>query len=85
MLTTEWFFQSETNLYTMKPLRTTLCIASVLFILSGIIFFFFLIALNDPEIEGDSGRVSLSTYFISLIPIAIGTFLFLIFSKLNKK
>ena len=56
----------------MKFWRIVLGITGTLFIISGVLFFFFLLALNDPEVEGESGRVSLGTYFMSLIPIIIG-------------
>ena len=47
------------------------------FIAIGVLFFMFLLALNDPEIEGESGRITLDTYFISLIPISIGVIILL--------
>jgi hypothetical protein len=56
---------------------------SVFFIIIGVLFFIFLRELSDPEVEGDSGRISLGSYFICLIPIIIGvTILFL--QKNNK-
>jgi len=64
----------------MKALRTA---GGAFFIISGILFFIFLRELNDPEIEGDSGRISLGTYLLSLIPITIGVVI-LFFSKGNK-
>ncbi|WP_374948830.1 hypothetical protein [Mucilaginibacter sp.] len=54
------------------------------FIIVGILFFIFLRMLNDPEIEGESGRVSLGEYSLSLIPITIGV-VFLLFQKNNRK
>ena len=54
-----------------------------LFIMIGVLFFVFLRMLNDPEVEGNSGRIRLSEYFISFIPIAIG--LIILFLKNNKK
>ncbi len=53
-------------------MKSVLAVASWLFIIAGVLFFFFLRMLNDPEVEGESGRISIGTYFISLIPIAIG-------------
>jgi len=55
----------------------------IFFIVSGVLFFSFLRMLNDPEIEGDSGRISLGLYFFSFVPIAIG--LIILFLKTNKK
>jgi hypothetical protein len=55
----------------------------VFFIIIGILFFVFLRMLNDPEVEGNSGRIALSIYFIALIPISIG--LIILFFKNNKK
>jgi hypothetical protein len=59
-------------------------IVGTFFIIIGVIFFMFLRALNDPEVEGESGRVSLGEYSISLIPITIGV-IFLLLQKNNKK
>jgi len=53
----------------MKALKITF---GLFFIAIGFLFFIFLRMLNDPEVEGESGRVSLSTYLICLIPITIG-------------
>ena len=53
-------------------------VIGVFFIVIGVLFFAFLRMLNDPEIEGESGRVSLDTYLISLIPIAIGVVILLL-------
>lgn len=64
----------------MKSLRI---VAGAFFIIVGILFFMFLRALNDPEIEGESGRISLGTYAISLIPIVIG--LIILFLQKNNK
>lgn len=64
----------------MEALKT---VVGALLIISGILFFIFLRELNDPEIEGDSGRISLGTYLLSFIPIAIGVVI-LFFSKGNK-
>jgi ABC-type multidrug transport system permease subunit len=69
----------------MRFLIIALNIAGALFVIFGIIFFLFLFGLNDPEIEGDSGRISLGTYFLSLIPIAIGVLFFIISLKVKKK
>jgi len=59
----------------MKALKTAL---GSFFIISGVLFFIFLRALNNPEIEGESGRISLGTYFLSLIPITIGILILLV-------
>jgi hypothetical protein len=56
----------------MKFWRTVLSIVSALFISSGFLLFIFLLTLSDPEVEGESGRISLGTYLLSLIPITIG-------------
>lgn len=64
----------------MKALKISV---GVFFIISGVLFYIFLRELNDPEIEGDSGRISLGTYFISLIPITIGVII-LFLQKNNK-
>ena len=59
-------------------------IIGAFFIIIGVLFFIFLRELNDPEIEGNSGRISLGSYFISIIPITIGVvILFLQKKKLN--
>ncbi|MDB5143788.1 MAG: hypothetical protein JWQ66_2501 [Mucilaginibacter sp.] len=65
----------------MKALKIAL---GALFIICGVLFFIFLRELNDPEVEGESGRISLITYFYSLIPITIGLII-LFFQKNNKK
>jgi len=54
-----------------------------MFIIGGVLFFIFLRMLNDPEVEGDSGRIRLGTYFISLIPVTIGVCI-LLFKQGNK-
>ena len=66
-------------------LKNAFKIAATLLILVGIMLFLFCLALNDPEIEGESGRISLGTYFISLIPIIIGILFFIVSSKIKKK
>jgi hypothetical protein len=68
----------------MKFWRIVSVISGVIFIIIGVLFFLFLLALNDPEIEGESGRISLGSYFISLIPIMIGVII-LINSFLRKQ
>jgi hypothetical protein len=55
----------------------------VFFIIIGILFFVFLRMLNDPEVEGNSGRIALGIYFIALIPISTG--LMILLFKNNKK
>lgn len=65
----------------MKALKI---ISGWLFIISGVLLFIFLRELNDPEIEGESGRISLVTYFYALIPIIIGMTI-LLFQKTNRK
>lgn len=69
----------------MRFLNTALNIAGMLLISLGIIFFLFLLGISDPEIEGESGRTSLSTYFLSLIPITMGILFFIISLKIKKK
>jgi len=58
-------------------------IAGVFFIIIGVLLFVFLRELNDPEIEGDSGRIGLGSYLMPLIIIIIGVFI-LFFLKKNK-
>jgi hypothetical protein len=53
------------------------------FIIVGILFFIFLRELNDPEIEGDSGRIGWDTYYLCLIPIIIGLIILLL--QINSK
>jgi hypothetical protein len=55
-----------------------------LFIIGGVLLIFFLRELNDPEIEGEPGRISLVTYFYALIPIIIGITI-LLFQMTNRK
>jgi len=59
-------------------------IIGVFLMIIGVLFFIFLRMLNDPEIEGESGRIELGTYFLSLIPITIGVII-LLFQKNNRK
>ena len=68
----------------MKFWRIVLGIAGMLFIIIGVLLFFFLLALNDPEVEGDSGRVDVVTYFISLIPIISGGIILILLFKTKK-
>ena len=65
----------------MKSLKI---VVGAFLIIIGVLFFIFLRELNDPEVEGESGRVSLGEYSISLIPITIGMVI-LLFPKKNKK
>jgi hypothetical protein len=65
----------------MKTLKIAL---GVFFIICGVLWFVFLRMLNDPEIEGESGRVSLGAYFYSLIPITLGIVI-LSLQKSNKE
>jgi hypothetical protein len=65
----------------MKALKI---ISGWLFIICGVLLFIFLRELNDPEIEGESGRISLVTYFYALIPIIMGITI-LLFQKTNRK
>jgi len=70
----------------MRFWTAVLGIAGGLLIIIGILFFLFLLALNDPDVEGDSGRVHLGAYFISLIPITIGSIIvFNIFLRKRKE
>jgi len=55
----------------------------VFFIIIGILFFIFLRELNDPEIEGDSGRIGWDTYYLCLIPTIIGVIILLL--QINSK
>ncbi|MBB5397247.1 hypothetical protein [Mucilaginibacter sp. AK015] len=59
-------------------------VAAWFLIAIGVLLFVLLLELNDVEIEGESGRVDLGAYFLSLIPIAIGAVILLI-EKSNKK
>jgi len=59
-------------------------IAGIFLIIVGVLLFIFLRALNDPEIEGDSGGISLGAYFISLIPTVIGVIV-IFFKKVPKR
>jgi len=62
----------------MKVLKIA---GGLFFIICGILFFIFLRELNDPEIEGESGRIGLGEYFLSLIPITIGIVILLLSEK----
>jgi len=53
-------------------MKALIKIGGVFLIVIGILFLMFLRALNDPEVEGESGRISLGTYCLSLIPITLG-------------
>lgn len=68
----------------MKKITIFLIIAGTLLIITGILLFIFCYLTSDPEIEGESGRTPLSAYLISLIPIALGIFLFIISNKIKK-
>jgi hypothetical protein len=50
----------------------------ILFIISGVLYFIFLRLLNDPEVEGESGRIPLITYSYSFIPIITGIIILLL-------
>ncbi|GEM_PF-1481418 len=68
----------------MKSWTVVRVIAGAFFIIIGVLLFIFLRELNDPEIEGDSGRIGLDSYFISLILIIIGVIiLFIPKNKIN--
>ncbi|BAU52653.1 hypothetical protein [Mucilaginibacter gotjawali] len=56
-------------------------IAGAFFIIIGVLLFVFLRELNDPEVEGDSGRIGLGSYLISLILIIIGVIILFIPKK----
>lgn len=62
----------------MKVFKTA---GGIFFIAAGVLFIIFLSELNDPEVEGESGKVEVGTYFLSLIPITFG----LIILSLKKK
>ncbi len=64
----------------MKTLKVLL---GVFFIVIGVILFIFLRALNDPDVEGESGRIGFGAYLISVIIIATG-FIILFFKRDNK-
>lgn len=66
----------------MKTLKIA---GGVFFIIIGILFFIFLRELNDPEVEGESGRISLGAYSLSLIPILIGVVILLFQRKSESK
>lgn len=59
-------------------------IVGVTFIVIGILFFIFLRELNDPEIEGDSGRIGIGSYIGSVALIIIGIIILLL-PKNNSK
>jgi uncharacterized membrane protein HdeD (DUF308 family) len=67
----------------MKSWTVVRVIVGAFFIIIGVLLFIFLRELNDPEIEGDSGRIGLDSYFISLILIIIGVIILFI-PKNNK-
>ena len=69
----------------MKFWKPATAIAGALFIFCGIVFIIFCSAISDPEIEGESARTSLGTYFLSLIPISIGVIFFIVSSKIKEK
>ena len=54
------------------------------FIVCGVLWFVFLRMVNDPEIEGESGRVDSAAYSYSAISIILGLFI-LLFPKSNKE
>jgi len=53
----------------MKVLKIA---GGLFFIICGILFFIFLRELNDPEIEGESGRIGLGEYFYRLFQSQLG-------------
>lgn len=65
--------------------KTALTIAGILLIILGLLFFLAISANNDPEIEGESARVSLATWFVPLIPIGIGILFFIFSSRFRRK
>jgi hypothetical protein len=67
----------------MKSWTIVRVIIGAFFIIIGVLLFIFLRELNDPEIEGDSGRIGLDSYFISFILIIIGVIILFI-PKNNK-
>ncbi len=67
----------------MKSWTVVGVIAGVFFIIIGVLLFVFLRELNDPEVEGDSGRIGLESYLMPLIAAIIGVII-LFFSKNNK-
>jgi len=67
----------------MKSWTVVGVIAGVFFIIIGVLLVIFLRELNDPEIEGDSGRIGLGSYLMPLIMIIIGVII-LFFSKNSK-
>ena len=67
----------------MKSRKVVNVIAGAFFIVIGVLLFIFLRELNDPEIEGDSGRIGLGSYLMPLILIIIGVIILFI-SKSNK-
>jgi len=64
----------------MNAVKSTL---GLILIIAGILFFIFLRMLNDPEVEGESGRISFSTYFLSLIQIIIGMIILFLKKRSN--
>ena len=43
-------------------------------IIIGVLLFIFLRELNDPEIEGETGRIGWDSYFIPIVLMVIGAF-----------
>ncbi|HTK21661.1 MAG TPA: hypothetical protein VL442_19225 [Mucilaginibacter sp.] len=64
----------------MKALKVFL---GIFFVIIGVLFFVFLRALNDPDIEGESGRIGFGAYLISFSITAIG--LTILFFKRDNK
>ena len=62
----------------MKALKRTF---GLFLIFIGILYFIFLQMLNDPEVEGESGRVSAGSYFIAIVPIIIGLVILFLIQK----
>ena len=68
----------------MKIWITFLIIVGILLIIGGGLLFTFCYLVSDPEIEGDTGRTSLGSYLITLIPIVIGILLLILSNRMKK-
>jgi len=62
----------------MKFWKVIRVITGSCFTIIGVLLFIFLRELNDPEIEGETGRIGLDSYFISLFLIIIGVVILVI-------
>jgi prolipoprotein diacylglyceryltransferase len=69
----------------MKKSSTFLAITGVLLITAGVVWVCYCYSISDPEIEGETGRTSFSTYFLSVYPIALGVLLLALSYKNKKK